>query len=166
MRPRARTARSTSAVALLVGLFVGGCPGTIEDPAFFDRHPTCPTGIDVEQLLVARCGSSLCHGGEGGGTPQADLDLTSPGFASNLVGVPSTECAGHLRIDPVHPENSFLLAKIEGPPAGCGDRMPLIGDLTRDEILCIRAYVFSLASTPLPDAGADAGADAAVDGGP
>lgn len=157
MKRRARTSRSTSAVALLVALFVSGCPGTIEDPAFFDQHPTCPTGIDVEALLVARCGSSLCHGGEGGGTPQAGLDLTSPGFASNLVGVASTECAGHLRIDPAHPDDSFLLAKIEGPPAGCGERMPLIGDLTRDEILCIRSYVFELASMPRPDAGVDGG---------
>lgn len=161
MKQARRIRRVSPAVALFVLVFVGGCPGTLEDPALFDQHPTCPTGIDVEELLIARCGSSLCHGGEGGGTPQADLDLTSPGFATNLLGAPSTQCEGHLRIDPEHPEQSFILAKIDGPPAGCGERMPLIGALTRDEILCIRAYVYEVARLSQPNT-----PDAGLDGGP
>ena len=67
-----------------------------------------------------------------------------------------------------NPDNSFILAKIQGPPAACGDRMPLVGSLSRDEIQCIRAYVHLIADQPWPDAGmppTDAGQDAGQDAG-
>lgn len=166
MSPLRRTRVLPRALAFLGFVLVGGCPGTIEDPAFFDSHPTCPTGIDVPQLLATRCGSAVCHGGGGSGMPQAGLDLTAPDLVSGLVGVEAEECPGHLRIDPDHPDQSFLLSKIEGPPASCGDRMPIVGYLTRDEILCIRAFVFEAAARTRADGGTDASVDAAVDGGP
>ena len=77
-----------------------------------------------------------------------------------------------LRIDSMHPEQSFLLGKLTQPPAGCGDRMPLVGMLTADELQCVRAWVIETARAPLPDAGqpdastdAGEGVDASTDAG-
>jgi hypothetical protein len=47
-----------------------------------------------------------------------------------------------LRVDPGHPENSFLLVKLEGPPPDQGSRMPLTGaPLTDAEIQRIRDWI-------------------------
>lgn len=174
--PRPRWSTTLSVVSLLL---VGGCPGSIEDPAAFEQFPTCPGNIDVERLFVSRCGSSICHGGAGG-APQGGLDLTTPPVSNFLLteaGEAEHSCGGMPLIDLQNPGNSYLLAKIEGPPASCGDRMPLFGSLSRDEIQCIRSYVYWLAAQPIPDAGmpdagtdagsagTDAGSDAAIDAG-
>ena len=49
-----------------------------------------------------------------------------------------------LRVDPGHPDNSFLLTKLTGPPLGQGSRMPLTGDLLSDaEVALIRAWILA-----------------------
>ncbi len=153
-----RTTRWSSLAFVSVLFTAAGCPGSLEDRAAFEQFPDCPGNLDVEQIFAAKCGSSICHGGQSG-EPQGGLDLTSPELAARLVGAHSSQCSGWLRVDPSNPDRSFLLAKVTSPPAGCGDRMPLVGALTEDEILCIRAFVHQLAAEPVPDAGAqDAGA--------
>ncbi len=123
---------------------LAGCPGDLRDPSRFDDVVACRSGIDVGLLFANKCGGSICHGG-GATTPQGGLDLTSPGLPARLVGVPAQECGGFLRVDPSDPDRSFLLAKLIEPPAGCGDRMPLVGMLSPAEIACVRAYVHSIA---------------------
>lgn len=72
------------------------------------------------------CGRSTCHNVRQG---EHDLSL-APGEAfANLVGVPPANvvaaAAGKLRVDPGHPENSFLLDKVRGAlAAGEGVQMP------------------------------------------
>jgi len=148
-----------------MALALAGCVGELEDPDRFGPLPVCREDIDVEQLFRTRCGSAVCHGG--GSAPAADLDLVSPDVAERLVGKPSTECEGQLRISPDIPEQSFLLAKLVDPPAGCGSRMPLVGFLTEAEIACVWVWIQEVATTtPVVDAGAaDAGTDAGMDAG-
>jgi hypothetical protein len=140
----------------------GGCPGDLEHPGRFEGVPACRGNIDVPQLFEAKCGSAICHGGNST-EPAGDLDLTSPGVAKRLVGVPAHGCGGLYRVDPNDPDNSFLLGKLIEPPAGCGDRMPLVGILSAAEIACVRSWVHSIADTPVDggtrprDAGTDAG---------
>lgn len=133
-------------LALVVGVVtLTACPGELSDPEQYTELPACRGGVDVEALFVAKCGSSVCHGGQSS-TPQADLDLTSPGLAARLVDVPAVECDGLVRIDPANPDASFLLAKLIDPPAGCGDRMPLVGLLSTNEIACVRAWIHGIAA--------------------
>lgn len=139
---------------VLLALVASGCPGDLKDPERFEELPICRTPIDVPALLVAKCGSSICHDGAAN-PPQANLDLTSPDFVSALIGAPADHCEGYLRIDPTDPDRSLLLAKLTDPPAGCGDRMPLVGTLTPNELACIRAYVHEVVR-----------ARAGTDGGP
>ena len=121
--------------------------------------------MNVARQSATKCGSAICHGGQAT-SPAAHLDLTSPGVEHRLVGVASESCPGELRIDPDAPDESFLLGKITEPPAACGDRMPIVGILSTNEIACIRAWIHGVASTPVVDAGVDSGADSGVDGGP
>lgn len=133
-------------------LVLAGCPADLDDPEQFPAVPPCRGDIDAEQFLINRCGGAACHGA--GETPAGGLDLSSEGVAHRLVGVPSHECRGLLRIDPSDPDQSFFLGKLVGPPAGCGDRMPIVGFLDQRELGCMRAWVHEVAaSTPVMDAG-------------
>lgn len=169
MRPdtassRPATRRLFALFALVFGSSLVACPGELDDPAAYTQLPACPGNIDVEALFATKCGSAICHGGQSS-DPAAHLDLTSPGVEHRLVGIRSESCSGELRIDPDAPDQSFLLAKITEPPAACGDRMPIVGILSTNEIACIRSWIHSVASTPIVDAGMDAGRDASVDAG-
>jgi hypothetical protein len=152
------------ALAIAAPLFLWGCPGDLHDPERFEGVLVCRSGIDVELIFSNRCGGSICHGGNSL-DPAGGLDLTSPGLPQRLVGVAARECDGFLRVDPHDPDRSFLLGKLIDPPAGCGDRMPLVGMLSPAEIACVRAYVHSIAGQRFdagPPAPTDGGADAAM----
>jgi hypothetical protein len=96
--------------------------------------------------------------------PAGDLDLVSPGVEARLYDVPSTQCEGLLRVDPNDPDQSFVLVKLVGPPAGCGVRMPIVGFLSTAEIACVRAWIRDVATGSRPDGGTpDAASDAAGD---
>lgn len=93
----------------------------------------CPEGTDALKLLATRCGD--CHGA----TDKAKgLDLASPGVAARVVGVKST-CQGKLLLDPAASGASgFLLDKLNGPVAGCGQQMPYgMPALTAPERACL-----------------------------
>jgi hypothetical protein len=152
---------------LATSLVLTGCPGELRDPEQYAELPACRGDIDVPALFAEKCGSSICHGGQSS-APAAMLDLTSEGVAARLVNVPAEECEGLVRIDPHDPDNSFLLGKLIEPPAGCGDRMPLVGLLSANEIACVRTWIHTIAAQELPDASVPADAadlDAGNDGG-
>lgn len=162
----------TTPVALTALLaLASGCAGDLEHPERFSDAPRCRASIDVPRLLAERCGSSICHNGAAG-APRAGLDFSVPDIEHQLVGVASTQCGQFLRVNPDDPDQSFLLAKLTDPPAGCGSRMPIVGILSQDELACVRAYVHEIAQTtvPLPSdggVGTDASVepDASIDGG-
>ena len=113
-----------------------GCPAT--------PTPIAATFEAIEQALFApRCAIPTCH------TAQArsgDLALDADHAYGELVGVEpfidSARVAGLLRVAPNHPENSFLLVKLEGPPVDQGSRMPLTGPLLSDaEVQLIRDWI-------------------------
>ena len=76
-----------------------------------------------------------------------NLVLDADHAYAQLVGVEpfidTARAAGLLRVDPGHPENSFLLVKLEGPPPDQGSRMPLTGPLlsATAEIRLIRDWI-------------------------
>jgi hypothetical protein len=94
-------------------------------------------------IFAPRCALPTCHDA----ASNAGSLILEPGQAyDQLVGVaPSVDTAreaGLLRVDPGHPENSFLLVKLEGPPPDQGSRMPLTGSPLSDaEIALIRDWI-------------------------
>ncbi|HSG63732.1 MAG TPA: hypothetical protein VLD39_01985, partial [Gammaproteobacteria bacterium] len=61
-----------------------------------------------------------CHAGAG--APEG-LRLDAANSYALLVGVPSQQESGFLRVEPGDPENSYVIMKLEGR-AGSGQRMP------------------------------------------
>jgi hypothetical protein len=87
------------------------------------------------------CGS--CHNPTGGAFRQVGLDLSSDAAYALLVGVPSVQRPGMLRIAPGDPDNSYLVHKIEGRAGIIGLRMPRSGPpyLTEGQIQIIRRWI-------------------------
>jgi hypothetical protein len=130
--------RSFLAVAAL--LFTSAC----SQPSFQN---------DIQPIFARSCsvGGSTCHGATGTG---GDLRLDPANAYANIVGHMSFEVATMPRIDPHHPENSFLLHKIRGSmyteipscdssTQNCGVVMPMVGGimLSESEIELVRTWI-------------------------
>jgi hypothetical protein len=97
-----------------------------------------------QHVFAPTCSRDTCHSG-----PQSDHSLTLlPGEAHlNLVGVMpdnlQARLAGKLRVDPGHPENSFLLDKLKGELGeNEGQRMPRgLGKVPAREIALVEAWI-------------------------
>ena len=98
---------------------------------------TVPAMLDEIQRTIfsPRCAIPTCHDANGQ-VGNLVLDTAHNSYAQ-LVGVApnidAAHAAGFLRVDPGHPENSFLLVKLQGPPPGEGRRMPEVGAPLTDE---------------------------------
>jgi hypothetical protein len=138
-------------LALGVVVTLPGCPGRIQDKERFLGR--CRQPIDVPTEVFAKtCSDSICHDTS---EPGGGLDLISPGVENRLVGQPSNDCDGWLRIDPSSPDDSLILEKLSHDDPACGDRMPAFSDpLTADTIACIREWVHAVAGKPVTDAAA------------
>ncbi len=135
--------RHVCAAVILVSIGASGCVGGIDDPQKFTGGASCTTE-DVELLFAETCGGTVCHAA--GAEPAGGLDLESPGAAERMIGAPADVCAGFELVVPGDPDSSFLVSKLEGPPEGCGDPMPVVGNLSDDEIACVRDWIVSVGS--------------------
>lgn len=149
-------------VLLAVSLFAAGCPGDLQNPDRFPATPLpdCAGNIDVvADIFERRCGTDSCHAGD---EPAAELNLLDGNAFENLLGVPSTQCEGRLRVDPDDVINSFLLDKLRGPEfiaPNCGDPMPFLSRLNGNEIACVERWILENMM------GADGGMPTPMDGG-
>jgi mono/diheme cytochrome c family protein len=108
-----------------------------------------PGGIPqaVVDIFTGSCAGSNCHTGA---NPALGLSLEPASAEESLVGVPSIIGGGQLRISPGEPENSFIIAKVEG--TGAGAMMP-IGKpaLNADQIAALEAWISGMDATPVVD---------------
>jgi len=107
--------------------------------------PRSRVTFDEIQALIftPTCATRSCHDAQ---SATGNLVLEEGASYDELVGVVpdvlAARNAGMLRVDPGHPENSFLLTKLLGPPPGQGSRMPLVGDpLAANQIDLIRSWI-------------------------
>ena len=81
---------------------------------------------------------TVCHSGA---TAPHGLRLDAANSYNLLVGIPSEEVPGLLRVKPGDPSNSYVIQKLEGH-ASVGERMPLGGPyLSADVIAVIRQWI-------------------------
>jgi hypothetical protein len=124
---------------MAVNSALDGCPDAATPTA---TRPA--TLAEIQRTIFSpSCAIPTCHDAE---FASGDLVLDADSAYAQLAGVPpavdAAREAGLLRVDPGHPENSFLLSKLEGPPVGQGSRMPLAGlPLTPGEIQLIREWI-------------------------
>jgi hypothetical protein len=106
--------------------------------------PTVTLAEIQQTIFTPRCATAGCHSGA---SPTGNMSLVDGDSYTQLVNVtpsvPLAAQAGQLRVDPGHPENSFLLVKLSGQlPFGEGSPMPLTGAaLTVDQIDMIRNWI-------------------------
>ena len=110
-------------------------PSPTPTPGMFDQIQT--------NIFNTTCTDAFCHDAQG---MSGGLVLVAGQSYGNLVNVaPQNPVAlndGLLRVDPGHPENSFLLIKLTGPALGEGSMMPLLKDpLTSDQIQLITDWI-------------------------
>jgi hypothetical protein len=146
------------------------CAGELEgdESAYRWQGPSGPVCGDVPALLAARCGQNFCHGGD---QVEAALDLRSPGVEARLVGVNASSegCTTRQLVAPGAAPESFLLEKITSSEPACGFPMPVVGELSADEVACVQQWVQGLAAggdAGGPGAGGAVAGDGSAGGGP
>lgn len=96
-----------------------------------------------KEIFQVSCSISSCHGG----AAQAGLSLLAGDAFSELINVAAegqfTKGKGLFRVVPGKPDESLIVKKIEGPPAGLGARMPDVQGtvLDDDRIETIRQWI-------------------------
>ena len=89
-------------------------------------------------IFTPQCAFAGCHAGPGA---QQGLDLSAGTTYAHTVGVASVELITFDRVAPGNAADSYLYMKIAGDPRIIGDRMPLGGTLTADQIDAVRAWI-------------------------
>ncbi|HET7202624.1 MAG TPA: hypothetical protein VFI92_04595 [Steroidobacteraceae bacterium] len=152
--------RSSTMGGLALCLLLAGCAGSGEGldangrPLDEGGGGTVPLTPDLAsiQANVFTPVCAPCH--SGAGAPQG-LQLDAENSYAALVGVPSSEVPGLLRVEPGEPDSSYLVQKLEGR-ASVGARMPLGQPaLPEATILVIRQWIQDGA---LPDSAGSAAA--------
>lgn len=140
--------------ALVLSILLAyGCAG--------DGPPVASSSGEFDRLQAEifnpHCMGAGCHNSQA----QAGAMDLSPGLSyDDLVGVapynPVARAMGMLRVDPFDPANSFIIAKLRGPGAGQGTRMPQgMSPLPESDIAAIEEWIRSGAprgSTAAPSA--------------
>lgn len=166
--------------ATALSLFVAGCPepADLDNPSMYPPGTNtggsggssgggggdaCEEGC-ITTLFAHQTKCQLCH------SPRfatlAGLNLEPPGFTARMKGVvaqhndftdptyvPTACLTGDKLIDVDNPNESWLLKKVDGRHVGCGDPMPQAGNLTAEELQCVRDYVSCVAGKPLSPGG-------------
>jgi hypothetical protein len=114
--------------------------------ATFEILTPPPVGVTLDEIQAAvftpTCSTAGCHTGPIGNNLPAGMDLSDAdsSFAS-LVGVTSQEDPTFIRVDPLNPDGSYLIQKLEGT-ASTGAQMPFGGmPLDQATINNIRTWI-------------------------
>jgi hypothetical protein len=104
-----------------------------------------PSCQNVPRKVIANnCIGGFCH--DSNGPPAGGIDLMAPCVAERLVNVKS-DCEGLLLLDVEHPEQSFLIDKLNSQRPTCGKSMPDSGHLPADELACMNAWIKAVIRT-------------------
>jgi hypothetical protein len=107
----------------------------------FRFTPVVSYAEQIQPVLDQSCAFVGCHSASDVFPPGAGLILDAGVSRAQLVGVPSGQLAGGVRVVVGNPEGSYLISKIEGETAG-GDRMPVGGPfLTSAQTQAFRLWI-------------------------
>jgi hypothetical protein len=117
-----------------------------EDTNTIEISVTTPPDIffpeDVQPILTARCTNGFCHDAS---FPAQSLSLTEGNAHENLVMEDATQCGPgdtRLRVDPMNPDNSYILDKLQNLDLCTGESMPRGGPPLEDaDIATIRLWI-------------------------
>jgi hypothetical protein len=141
--------RHASALALTALLCASaiGCDEKLSDVTGPTPNLTATfSSIQREIFNIAdssgRAACTQCHNAQGAQLA-ARLNLSEGVSYAALVGTPSSNKPGAVRVIAGDPDNSYLVQKLEGASGIVGDRMPRTGGpfLTAGQMLVIRRWI-------------------------
>ena len=111
-----------------------------------DPPPLAPTFSSIQaNVFTPEC--TICHAGA---NAPLGLRLDEVNSFGMLVGIPSFQVSGLLRVDPDDPDQSYLIQKLEGT-AGIGGQMPLNAPaLPQSTIAFVRQWITEGATLDTP----------------
>lgn len=99
-----------------------------------DKKPLEPTFSSIQQKVINRhCALPECHTGL---AVESQLNLEEGQAYQNLVNRPGVGIGEYLRVKPYHPEESYLIFKLEGSKI-VGERMPMGKEPLPDSVIAI-----------------------------
>ncbi len=137
---------------LCLMLLLGGCPGSLSNPDAFVDGGTAPK--EAQDVFDESCAYAGCHDDV---TMAGDLDLSSPGVESRVVGVSSMAvgCETDILVVAGEPESSYMIDKINGAFGICGSQMPLLDTLPQEDLDILEEWIIDLGASGsgTPDGG-------------
>ncbi|HEX4351431.1 MAG TPA: PQQ-binding-like beta-propeller repeat protein [Polyangiales bacterium] len=123
--------------------------GATADGGGTSGQPTF-SGVYSDVIQAGGCaGSSLCHGGDGGGhlnmsdkqgAYDALVNVNAMGMNLLADSGPNCSASGLVRVKPSDPDDSLLVKKLENTQP-CGTSMPPGGMLSSDQIQQVRTWI-------------------------
>jgi hypothetical protein len=98
-----------------------------------------PSEFDLIQANIFTPSCASCHGGA---NPPAELNLSDADISyAQLVNIFSSQQATVLRVEPLSPDTSYLIQKLEGAMGITGNQMPPGGALPQGTINTVRRWI-------------------------
>jgi len=97
---------------------------------------------DGFQVLAQNCGGSGCHGQDSLYSNFAESEEIALSFVGES-GEALCADAGPL-IDPANPAASIIIQKVTASSPPCGEPMPVVGELSEEDITCLQEWIRSL----------------------
>jgi hypothetical protein len=136
-----------ASAALALSLAIVGCDEKLSDltgptPNLEPTFSSIQNEIFNTTDASGRLACTSCHSNQGR-NPSGGMNLLSGVSYSSLVGVASTGKPGAVRVIPGDPENSYIIAKLEGRADIVGVRMPRGNGpyLTEGQLLVIKRWI-------------------------
>jgi hypothetical protein len=101
-----------------------------------------PDECDGFAVLEANCGTSGCHGENSPFSNFAESEEAALSFVG-VSGESSCSAEGPL-LDPNNPVTSIIMQKVTATTPPCGERMPVVGELTPADIACLQEWIGGL----------------------
>lgn len=127
--------------AYVLAAMLAGCGELKVLPTEPEPNPPDPNATFTrvqQEILTPSCSANGCHGPLG---TQSELLLVAGSSYANLVNRPSVEINSLLRVEPLDPDDSYLVRKLEGVNI-VGDRMPQGGPYLSDaQLKLVRDWI-------------------------
>lgn len=93
-------------------------------------------------VLQRNCGSTGCHGQGSTFSNFAESEEIAASYVGES-GEATCAAAGPL-INPENPAASIIIQKVTAATPPCGERMPVVGELSEEDIDCLQEWIRSL----------------------
>jgi hypothetical protein len=116
--------------------------GSAGGPSVAGNGGAASGACDGFGILQVKCGGANCHGAGAGNGNFAESEAIAAAFADQDPVTQACAMDGPV-LDTANPRGSLLIQKVNGT-VPCGTAMPLVGQLSEEEIDCLEEWIGDL----------------------